>query len=299
MIDRLRSMQIFVAVADAQSFTGAAQGLGLSRSMVSKLVMELETHLGARLLNRTTRRVSLTPTGVQYLERARRILADVSEAEDEVGEQATTLQGRIRLNAPMSFGISHVAAVVADFMLKHPAVQVDLVLNDRRIDLVEEGFDLAVRIGHLADSSLIARRLCVEPLVICASPDYLAKHGTPQTPADLAEHRCLDYVHSGGETAQWAFSAPDGTAEVARIAPVLRCNNGDAISVAAVQGLGIAEQPRFLVEQALASGRLVQVLEGYAAQDLPVAAVYPQARLMSARVRALIDHLVKALGRRS
>lgn len=148
-MDKFRAMQIFVAVAEAQSFSAGAQALGLSRSMVSKIVMELETHLGARLLNRTTRRVSLTPTGNQYLERARRILAELSEAEDEVGAEAATLRGCVRLNAPMSFGLTHITPAVATFMAAHPQVSVDLVLNDRRIDLVEEGFDLAIRVGQL------------------------------------------------------------------------------------------------------------------------------------------------------
>lgn len=289
-MDRFQSLSVFVAVADKGSFSAAASELGLSRNMVSRHVMALEEQLSARLINRTTRRVSLTSLGAAYYERAREILAELAAADREASLQSLTPKGLLRINAPVAFGTRHVAPVLKAYMDRFEEVEVELTLNDRYVDLVDEGYDLAIRIGRLADSGLIARRLGDIGVIICASPSYLATHGTPRHPCDLTDHQCLGYAYASRRNL-WHFNGPDGEVEV-KVKPRLWSNNGDALTAAAMSGCGIVPQPDFLVRDALIDGRLRRVLDGYTLTGLGVYAIYPHSRQLSLRVRTFIDHLL-------
>lgn len=293
-MDQLAAMKVFAGVVEQESFTAAADKLGLSRTMTSKHVMDLENHLGARLLNRTTRRLSLTSTGRVYYERAKQVLSEIEEADREATKQSLTPGGQLRINAPMSFGISHIAPHLKAYLDRYPKVEIDLSLNDRLVDLVNEGFDLAIRIGQLSDSSLIARRIAGCPMVACAAPAYLADHGIPEHPSELERHDCLAYAY-GGSHDQWRFS--DGKAEISvRFTPRVISNNGDALMAAAISGLGVIVQPAFIVRGALKDGRLTEILTSFHAGELGIHAVYPHTRLLSARVRTFIDYLVTRYG---
>ncbi len=293
-MDQLNSMKAFVAVADAGHFATASERLGLSRAMASKLVMDLEAHLGLRLLNRTTRKVSLTDPGAAYLERCRDILAALEEAEREIAAQASEPVGRLRVTAPMSFGASHVAPQIAVFTARHPRVNVDLVLNDRLVDLVEEGYDLAIRIGRLADSSLIAKRIGATRAVACASPDYLAAHGRPRKPADLANHECVLYSYASAG-AVWTFSGRDGE-ETVRVGGRVACNNGEAICAMAIKGLGVILQPDFIVSSHLRSGALQQILTEYNKEATGVYAIHASHRHVPLKLRMFVELLSTAFG---
>lgn len=293
-MDRLTAMEVFVRVVERGSFIAAAEELRLSRAMVSKHVQDLEERLGVRLLNRTTRRIALTEAGRAYFERCAQILADVEEAEDAAGALQSEPRGTLRLNAPMSFGIIHLAPAIADFSAAHPGVAVDVALNDRVVDLIEEGYDLAVRIGRLADSSLIARRLAPCRLVACASPDYLRAHGEPGHPEDLTRHNCLGYSYWVSRD-EWRFEGPDGPISVC-ISGNLRANNGDALRVAALHGQGIVLQPTFLVGDDLVSGRLVPLLRQFQLPELGIFAVYPPGRHLAAKVRSFVTFLAARYG---
>lgn len=294
-MDRFVAMEAFARVVDRGGFTAAAQDLRISRAMVSRHVQELEQHLGARLLNRTTRKVALTEAGKVFYERSTQLLAELAAAEGEVGDLHARPRGILRVNGPVVFGVRHLATMVADYMAAYPEVVVELTLNDRIVDLVEDGYDLAVRIGHLEDSSLMARRLAPCRIVMCASPEYLARHGVPQTPADLAQHACIRYMFGeGGDV--WHMRGPDGPVAV-RVGGPLRTNNGDAMRIAAVRGAGIAVLPSFIVSDELASGALVPVLTGMReGVEMAVHAVYPPGRNPSAKVRSFIDFLVPRFG---
>lgn len=285
-------MKAFVAVAETGHFAAASERLGLSRAMASKQVMDLEAHLGLRLLNRTTRRVSLTEPGAAYLERCRDILAAVEEAEREITSQATEPVGLLRVTAPMSFGASHVAAQIAAYSKRYPRVSVDLVLNDRLADIVEEGFDLAIRIGRLSDSSLIARRIGETRLIVCASPDYLAARGRPLTPADLSDHECVLYSYASAG-ALWTFSGPNG-AENVRVSGRVACNNGDAICRMAIDGLGVVVAPDFIVWPYLQSGALQEILADYASAAVGIYAIHTSHRHAPLKLRTFIDQLAAA-----
>jgi DNA-binding transcriptional LysR family regulator len=295
-MDRLAAMESFVRVVARGRFTAAAEDLRLSRAMVSKHIQNLEEHLGARLLNRTTRKVSLTEVGRVYHERCAQILADITETESAVGALQAKPRGRLRVNAPVSFGTLHLAALVVDYMAAYPEVTVELTLNDRIVDLIEEGYDLAVRIARLADSSLIARRLAAGRAVVCASPVYLEQHGRPQHPNDLVNHNCLGYSYglAGGE---WRFDGPEGPASV-RVQGNLEANNGDALRAAALRGAGVALLPSFIVGADLAAERLVPLLPGYRVPEFAIHVVYPPGRHLSAKVRSFVDFLVPRCGER-
>jgi DNA-binding transcriptional LysR family regulator len=295
-MDRLTAMEAFVRVVERGGFTAAAEDLHLSRAMVSKHVQDLEEHLGARLLNRTTRKVSLTEAGRVYYERSTQLLADLAETEEAVGELQAKPRGRLRLNAPVSFGALHLAAAVADYMAAQPEVTVELTLNDRVVDLVEEGYDLAVRIARLADSSLIARRLAPCRMVVCAAPEYLERHRQPGHPNDLAGHNCLGYSY-GQTRDEWRFDGPKGAAAVP-VRGTLQANNGDVLRAAALRGAGIVLLPSFIVGADLAAGRLAPVLPGYRVPELGIYAVYPHSRHLSAKVRSFVDFLLPRLGKR-
>ncbi|HET8728488.1 MAG TPA: LysR family transcriptional regulator [Alphaproteobacteria bacterium] len=292
-MDRLTAMATFVRIAELGSLSAAARADGVPKSSVSKQLAALEGHLGARLLNRTTRGLSLTEVGRAYLERCRVILDVVEEAEALTTSLHAEPRGMLRVNAPVSFGFLHLAPAVPEFIARHSGVEVDLVMNDRRVDLIEEGFDLAVRIGPLADSSMIARRLGAYRMVVCGSPDYLARRGEPAVPEELTTgHACLCYAGDGGDG--WRFLTPGGE-RVVRVRGPLRANNGDALRAAALGGLGLTQLPTFLVADDLANGALVAVLTGYEPDPLPVHALYPPGRHLSGKVRAFVDFLIERL----
>lgn len=280
----------FVKVAELGSYTRAAEALDLSRTLLSRRVMALEESLGARLIQRTPRRLHLTEAGERYLARAQAILLALEEAANEVGSGLQSVSGRLRINGPMSFGTRYLAPEVARFMRDHPHLEVRLDLNDRRVDLLEEGYDLAIRIGSLPDSSLVAKRLARCQMVFCASPDYLAQDGTPTRLEALADHRCLRY-RSGQNSGDWRVGqqwlSVDGP---------LESNNGDMLTHAAEAGLGIAHQPSFLVTESIAQGRLVPLLQEIPPTYLDIHALYPARQFLPAKVARLIDQLTVAWG---
>lgn len=293
MSDRFEEIRAFVAVVDAGSFVGAADALRISKAAVSRLVAALEARLGTRLLHRTTRRLSLTDEGTLFHARCRAVLGDLDEAEAEVTVRTGAARGTLRLNVPVSFGILHLAPLWPAFMARNPQVTLEITLSDRLVDLVDEGYDLAVRIGRLAESSLVSRRLSSTRLVLCASPSYLERHGVPEHPGDLAAHAVLAYsLFSTGD--RWDFSGPDGPVSVV-VRPRLRTNSGDTCRSAALAGCGVILQPSFLIGDDLRTGRLVEILPSYRLPEPGIHAVYPSRRLVPAKVRALIDYLQMTL----
>ena len=291
----LSAMAVFARVVEMESFTRAAEELRLSKSAVSKQVSRLEDRLGVRLLNRTTRRLSLTEAGAAFYEGCRKTLSEAEAAEQAVTHLAMTPRGVLKVNVPMSFGFLHVGPALPDFLGRCPELELDLDLNDRRVDLVEEGYDVAVRIGLLADSSLVARRLAPSRLLLCAAPGYLAAHGRPAAPEDLAGHDCLVYSYRSAGS-QWHFRGPDGLRRV-KVAGRLRVNNGDTLLAAALGGLGIALLPSFIAGDDLRAGRLERVLPGWREAEEPsVHAVYPASRNLSPKVRVFVDFLAARFG---
>lgn len=289
-MDRLAGIPAFEGVVAAGSFAGAARALGLSVAAVSKQVRALEDRLGVRLLHRTTRQVRLTEAGQRFHERCQRILADLEDAEREVAERQATPRGRLRVSAPMSFGQRHIGPVVSEFLVRNPDVEIDLVLDDRFVDLLAEGFDVAVRVAELRDSSLVARRLCASRRVLCAAPGYLARHGTPATPDELAAHRCIGYAYMASGC-DWPFQSRDGRRLVRVHGPVMS-NNGDVLRVLALDGCGIALLPTFLVADDVRDGRLREVLPDQLDGDPAVWVLQPTRRHVPLAVRAFVDFLV-------
>lgn len=287
MPDRFDAMAAFVAVADAGGFAPAARRLGLSPSAVTRLVAGLEDRLGLRLMQRTTRRVALTDAGSRFLLRARRILADLREAEDSAAAERAAPTGHLVVAAPVMFGRLHAGPLVCEFLSQHPDLTAELTLSDRYIDLLEEGVDVALRIGHLEDSTLVARRVGVTRRVWVAAPDYLARAGTPEDPGDLARHRLIHGTSLGAERS-WIFWR-EGAAETHAIAPHYVTNSVDAALWHAAQGGGITRALSYQAQDAVRAGRLVPVMERFEPAPLPIQFVYPSARLLSAKVRALVD----------
>lgn len=291
-MDRFNEMQAFAAVVDAGSFVRAAEALQVSKTAVSRLVGDLETRLGVRLLHRTTRRLSLTVEGEVFHARCKELLADVEEAEAEVTARADEAVGLLRLNVPVSFGLLQLAPLWPAFLHQHPKVTLDVTLADRIVDLVEEGYDLAVRIARLPASSLVSRRLGSTRLVLCASPEYLRRHGTPSHPDEIAQHTVFAYtLLASGDT--WNFEGPQGPVSV-KVTPRMRSNSGDTCCAAALQHQGIVLQPSFMVGAHLHSGALVEVLPDYRSIELGVYAVYASRKHLTPKVRVLIDFLVEA-----
>ncbi len=296
MLDRLTGMQVFASAAALGSLSAAARALRLSQTMATKHLAALEARLGVKLVHRTTRRLTLTEAGRGYLEAVERILGEVSDADAEAVAGAMELRGTLRVNAPVSFGIKEIAPLIPAFQKTYPAIIIDLGLTDRTVDLIEEGWDLAIRIGNLESSSMVAKKLAPCRSIVCASPAYLKENGIPRTVADLARHNCLDYTLSRILGAgRWGF----GTHRKVSV-PVkgnLKANNGDALVAAAIAGQGIVYQPTFLVAQEIAGGLLVPVAldEPPAALD-GIFAIYPSDRRPPAKVRAFIDFLAKAFG---
>lgn len=289
-MDQLSAMKVFVQVVESGSFARAAERLGLSTSACSRHVADLEARLGGRLLNRTTRKLSLTESGRAFHERTLQLLDDLDEAEQLVAQSAQVPRGTLRVTSSTNFGTSHLAPAIAEFMTRHPSVAFDVSLSDRIVDIVEEGFDLAVRIGSLGSQNLVARRLGESRMVACASPAYLAAHGAPATPADLVHHNCFTYEYVSSPEV-WNFRDPSGREIAVRVRGNLHANNGDLLVEAAAQGAGIAFEPGFIVGPHLKSGRLVPVLAGYVPPSLDIWAVYPSRRHLSAKVRAFVDFL--------
>jgi DNA-binding transcriptional LysR family regulator len=297
-MEQLDAMAIFARVVEAESFSGAARALGLSKSAVSKQVSRLEDRLGLRLLNRTTRRLSLTEGGATFYQGCQRVVAEAEAAEQAVTHLASAPRGRLRVNAPMSFGVRHVSPALPEFLTRYPELTIDLALNDRVVDLVEEGFDLGIRIGRLTDSSLVARRLAPNRAVLSAAPGYLEARGMPRRPAELESHACLIYSYQAtGEG--WRLAGPEGERHF-KVSGPLRVNNGAAILAAACGGLGVALLPCFICGEDLRAGRLVRVLPDWEAPpDSAVSAVYPAARHLSPKVRVFVDFLAERFGGKS
>lgn len=292
-MDKLRAMTTFVRIVEAGSLTGAAERLGSSLTAVVRSLAALEEALGARLINRTTRRMALTEEGRDYFERCRRLLAEVEEAEAMLTDRRREPSGRLVLTAPVMFGRLHVAPVVTEFLAAYPAVRAELVLLDRIVDLLEEGIDLAVRIGPLPDSALVARPVGSTRRVLCATPAYLAAHGTPGHPRDLAGHRLIRFTGlDGGQ--EWVFHRAAETVRVP-VADVFACNQVDAAVDACTKGLGCGRFLGYQVRRLVAAGELVRLLPEWEPEASTVSIVYPHARLLSPRIRAFVDWAVPRL----
>jgi DNA-binding transcriptional LysR family regulator len=289
---QLEDLRTFVAVVEAGSFTAAADRLGIAKSAASRRVASLEGRLGVQLLQRTTRRLNLTDTGLSFYERCARILADLDEAEAAVHQEHGELRGKLRIALPLSFGIRHMCKPIAEFARMYPQVTFDLDLNDRRVDLVQEGADLALRIGRLSDSSLIARRLFDSHTVVCASPEYLEEHGAPKTAEDLRDHHCLVYGNMSDPT-RWIGRDNAGNEHPVDVQASLSATSGDFLSQLAAKGLGIVIQPTFIAGELIRRGELLPLLTDYQWPTMPAYAVYPPTRHLSFRVRTFIDFLVE------
>jgi DNA-binding transcriptional LysR family regulator len=288
-MDTLDGMRTFVAVVSEGAFSRAAERLNMSPQLVSKYVAQLEARLGARLINRSTRRLSITEVGRAYFERCRDVLAEIDEMENAVGDATLAAKGMLRINAPMTFGTMHLSGAIAEYQRGQPGVSVDLTLDDRVVDIVSEGYDIAIRIGRLRESSLVARKLAPVRLVVCASPDYLAARGVPDAPQDLQDHECLRYTLSSN-TDRWQFKEGDETHDVPVTGSFL-ANNGDAIRLAALAGRGLALQPTFIVGDDIRAGRLQLVLQDFEVDPMGVYAVYAHRKYLSGKVRTFADYL--------
>ena len=292
----LDDLVVFAAVAEAMGFSEAARRLGVSKAMASTAVSRLEARLGVRLFQRTTRRLSLTEAGIAALPHAQRAVLAGRDAEEAATSLRTTPRGTLRVNAPMSFGVLHVAPALGDFARRYPELTVDLVLDDRVLDLVDGGFDLAVRIGVLADSSLVASRIGTNHNVLVASPDYLGQRGAPSTPRELADHPALVYTLSS-TGAEWSLTRDGRTETVSVVGPV-RANSSLALLTLARQGLGIARMPRFVVDDDLANGRLEQVLPDWSLPAQGIHVVTTARAHQPAKTRAFVDFLRERFGER-
>lgn len=287
-MSQLEDMRLFITVLDCKSFTAAAELMGLSKQFVSRRLIQLEERLGVRLINRSTRKLDVTPLGQAYYESAKKILNDVDEAEQAITQQRAIPQGALRLSAPMSFGTLYLSTLLPGFLKQYPDVSIEMDLSDRTVDLLAEGYDMAIRIGVLTDSSLVARLLGSSKMLTCCSSDYLAQRAAPQKPLDLHQHDCLVYGHS--KSVDWIYRH-QGQAERIAVRGRYRVNNGELIRDAAIAGLGIAQLPNFIAGQAIQTGKLVTVLDEFQPPALNVYAVYPQHRQRSLLIRILSDYL--------
>ncbi len=289
-MDRFLEMKVFAAIAEAGSFTRAADALDMSKAAVSRYVAELEERLGVRLLHRTTRKLSLTTEGEIFQARCREMLANLEDAEAEITSRTGAASGLLKANVPVTFGLMHLSSLWPALLAHHPGLMLDLTLSDRVVDLVEEGFDVAVRIGQLPASSLISRKLASTRMILCAAPAYLAARGEPALPAELAAHDVISYsLFAAGEN--WTFTGALGEQTV-RVTPRVRTNSGDTCRAAALLGQGIVLQPSFIVGADLAAGRLVEIMPGWRAGELGVYAVYPSRKFVAPKVRVLIDGFI-------
>jgi len=290
------AIPIFVAVVENDGFSAAARMLGVSTSAVSKRINQLEQHLGVRLLHRTTRKLSLTEAGERYFEHAVQALTAAGQAEDAVTEMQGEPQGKLKISSPMSFGRLHVAPLIPKLMMRYPKLRIDLVMDDRKVDLVAEGFDVAIRsaFGNLPASTLVARKLAPLRHALCASPDYIDRHGLPTSPAELIEHNCVLYSYSS-DANEWTLHGK-GEPENVSVSGSYRVNNSEAILEALRQGIGIGRLPTFVAGPDLKAGRLVEVLESYRFPDHAFYAVFPEREYLPAKVRAFLDFAVEYFG---
>jgi len=292
-MDRLEAMHLFVRVAELGSFSAVAQQLGVARSVVTRQVAALETHLGVKLMARSTRKLTLTSAGGAYLEKCRVILNLVETAEADVGEERLTPRGHIRISLPLSFGLKRLAPLLLDFSQRYPEVSLDMDYSDRRVNLIEEGIDLSIRITRRLQAGDVARKIGTSRMHVVAAPDYLARHGRPQHPSELAHHECLGYT-AGGAAQSWQFLV-DGTLQGFTVHSRLQANNGEVLSEAAAQGLGFTVQPDFIVDRFLADGRVEIVLADFPVPELGIYAMLPSNRHVPHRVRVLMDFLADGL----
>ncbi|MBV7534745.1 LysR family transcriptional regulator [Duganella sp. sic0402] len=293
-MDRLRALEVFVEVVKRDGFARAAEALDTSPANVTRYISDLEAHLQTRLLNRSSRKMSLTSSGEALFERAKSILDDVAEAEAIVSSSTLQPHGVLRINAPLSFGVLHLAPLWAKFMRLYPEVQLDVSLIDRVVDIVEEGYDMAVRISRAGSPANVARKLATSSNVLCASPEYIQQRGMPRTPAELLQHDGIGYSYAANAD-EWQMLDASGQSHIVKMPCVMHTNNGDTARAAALGGLGIIWQPTFLIGADLRAGRLQRVLPDYHLPDMDVLAVYPSRRHLSAKVRVMIDFLVQEL----
>jgi len=286
------SLEIFVRVVEKGSFSAAARALDLTPSAVSKQINRLENGLGARLFNRTTRSLRLTEVGTAFHERVRRILGDLAEAEEAVANLGGEARGLLRLNVPNAFALHHIAPLIPAYLAAHPQVRVDMLLNDRYVDMIEEGYDVSIRVGELADSSLIARKLAENRRVACAAPAYLANCGPLREPSDLTAHNCLVYTYRASRN-DWRFIGPDGEEQVVRVSGNLETNSAEALKSGVLDGLGIGLLPLWLVGEDLRDGRLVEIMPDFHTPDSAIYALYAPGRHLSPKVRSFVDFLAE------
>lgn len=293
-MDKLQAMTTFVAVVKAGSFIGAVESTGLSKPAVSRQVIELEQYLGVRLLHRTTRRIALTDEGRVYYLRCLEMLAMMQEAEAQACSRATQASGRLRVGAPQDFGVLQLSPLWGRFMERNPKVELDIVLSDRNVDLIEEGYDLVVRIGNLPDSTLVSRLLATTRMVLCASPEYLDAHHSPAHPADLERHIVIAYSYcSNGD--EWTFRTDGDEQASVRVQPRIHVNNGATCRFLALAGHGVILQPDFLVNSDLRKGRLIELMPGWLAETIGIHALYPTRTLLPLKVQLLRDFLSDSL----
>ena len=294
MADSIQEMAVFARVVGAGSLSAAARELGLSPALVSRRLAALESRLGVRLINRTTRSLHLTDDGATYYEACARVLADIEEADATVSAGRIEPRGTLRVALPASFGLQHIAPLIPRFAERYPQIQLALSLSDRTVNLIEEGFDLAVRIAHLEDSSLTARKLAPNRRVVCASPEYLARHGMPRTPDELARHNCLT---TSEFTMNWDYKDPDGKPGSVRVTGRYACDSWEVLREWARAGLGIALKSTWDVHRLVADGSLVEVCPGYTFHsDVAIYAVYPSRRFLPAKTRVFIEFLAESFG---
>ncbi|MBP5988189.1 MAG: LysR family transcriptional regulator [Azonexus sp.] len=292
-MDRLDAMHVFVRVAELGSFSAVAQQMGVARSVVTRQIAALEAHLGVKLMARSTRRLALTSSGTAYLEKCRVILNLVDAAETGVAEERLTPRGQIRISLPLSYGLKRLAPLLLDFSQRYPEVALDMDYSDRRVNLIEEGIDLSIRITSRLEAGDVARRIGSSRMQVVASPDYLARHGCPASPAELAHHVCLGYTNAGSRQL-WPFMV-DGQVKNFNIHSRLNANNGDVLTEAAAQGLGITCQPDFIAESLLQAGRVEAILADFPMPELGIYAMLPGNRHVPHRVRVLMDYLAERL----
>jgi DNA-binding transcriptional LysR family regulator len=293
-IDILACMRVFTTVVDTGSFAAASDRLTLSRGMTTRYVAQLEAHLGVRLLQRTTRRLSLTEEGTDYYQRAVQIIASVEDAEQSATQGTLDPRGILRITTASGFAIDHLDRAVAAYLRRHPNVEIDLMTGERMVDLVDEGFDLAIRIAKQLPPGLIARRIAPVRIYVCASPAYLAAHGTPQTPEELVDHNCLFYSSSTYRN-KWRFCR-DGAEQIVQVKGNFHVNSGNVLRTAAIEDMGILYEPDFLVHEAIRQKRLVQILRDWETDDLSLYAVYANRQFLPLKVRSFIDFLVEYFG---
>ena len=289
-MDKLQAMRIFVRVAELNSFSGVAQQFGVARSVVTRQVAALENHLGTKLMARSTRRLTLTSEGANYLEKCRVILNLVDAAETGIAEERLAPRGLIRISVPLSFGLKLVTPHLLEFVRRYPEVNLDMDYSDRRVNLIEDGIDLSIRITHKLESSDVVRKISHSRLCVIASPDYLARCGTPAHPSELTHHQCLGYTIAGGQQA-WQFLV-NGQLLSFPLRSQINANNGDALTEAAAQGLGITCQPDFIAQPYLVAGNVKEILTSYALPELGIYAMLPSNRQIPHRVRVLMDFLI-------